>query len=187
MAITPEEFAQAAKLIGCEVAAIRAVDTVEAAGDGFLPSGRLKVLFEGHKFYEFTGGKYAKQYPTLCYKVWTKKYYLAGEKEYDNRFGVAFGLDSKAAMKATSWGRYQIMGFNYKSAGYASVDAMIDDFKVSEYNQLKAFCVLVKHMGIDDELRRLDWAGFAKVYNGAGYKKNQYDLRLADAYKKFKH
>ena len=38
----------------------------------------------------------------------------------------------------------------------------------------------------DDELRRHDWAGFARGYNGRNYKINQYDVKIAAAYKRFR-
>jgi site-specific recombinase XerC len=34
-------------------------------------------------------------------------------------------------------------------------------------------------------LHNNDWAGFAKRYNGPGYKKNKYDTKLASAYRKW--
>lgn len=36
-----------------------------------------------------------------------------------------------------------------------------------------------------NELQRKDWAGFARGYNGPGYAKNRYDIKLANAYKKY--
>jgi hypothetical protein len=36
------------------------------------------------------------------------------------------------------------------------------------------------------KLENLDWAKFARGYNGAGYKQNKYDEKLAAAYKKYK-
>jgi len=51
-----------------------------------------------------------------------------------------------------------------------------------EPEQLDAFVQFVKNAGLDDELRRLDWAGFARGYNGPAYKANHYDEKLAAAY-----
>jgi hypothetical protein len=48
-----------------------------------------------------------------------------------------------------------------------------------------AFLGYVKFNGIDDELRRHDWVNFARLYNGADYKRNKYDEKLAAAYKKY--
>ena len=39
--------------------------------------------------------------------------------------------------------------------------------------------------GLDDELRRHDWRGFARGYNGSGYEKHNYHGRLAAAYAKW--
>ncbi|TIX22747.1 MAG: N-acetylmuramidase family protein, partial [Mesorhizobium sp.] len=38
---------------------------------------------------------------------------------------------------------------------------------------------------LDGKLRNHDWAGFAKGYNGASFGKNAYDIRLADAFRKW--
>jgi hypothetical protein len=46
--LKPEDYAQAAKDLGCELAAVKAVTEVEARGAGFFPSKRPKILFEAH-------------------------------------------------------------------------------------------------------------------------------------------
>jgi hypothetical protein len=43
----------------------------------------------------------------------------------------------------------------------------------------------VENAGLVDELRRNDWAGFARGYNGPGYADNRYDTKLASAYSNF--
>ena len=50
--ITEQEFKEAADLIGCDIPAIKAVFDTEAAGAGFLRDGRVKILFEGHRFWK---------------------------------------------------------------------------------------------------------------------------------------
>lgn len=88
-------------------------------------------------------------------------------------------------MKSASWGKFQIMGFNYKAAGFEDVGAFVDAMKVSEDAQLQAFVNVVKSFGLADKLRRRDWAGFARGYNGENYKINRYDEKLATAYRKY--
>jgi hypothetical protein len=83
---------------------------------------------------------------------------------------------------ATSYGLMQIMGFNYRLAGFKSVDEMIESFKKSDANQLKGGLNFIKSAGLLDELRLKDWAKFAKGYNGAGYEANKYDTKLKEAY-----
>ena len=59
--LTDDDFARAAKELNVEVAAIRAVAEVEAAGAGFLPDGRPSVLFEAHVFHQHTKGAHAER------------------------------------------------------------------------------------------------------------------------------
>ena len=40
----------------------------------------------------------------------------------------------------------------------------------------------ISYNGLTPFLVRRDWAGFALRYNGEGYRANQYDIRLANAY-----
>lgn len=183
--LTINNFIGAAIRLNCEEATLRAVHAVEASGDGFFPSGKIKIRFEAHWFSHYTNGIYDKSYPNISVKEANRKLCLQGEKEY-LRFNIAFALNPTAAMLATSWGAFQIMGFNFSACQYESVDWMVTDFKKGEYNQLLGFCEFIKSKSLDDELREHRWADFAYYYNGKGYKKNQYDTKLANAYHKFK-
>jgi hypothetical protein len=44
----------------------------------------------------------------------------------------AVQLDRTAALKSTSWGLGQVMGFNYDKAGYDSVESMVQKSMESE-------------------------------------------------------
>lgn len=185
------DFHAAAKLLKCDVAAINAVAEVESSGKGFLSDGRVKILFEGHWFYKYTKGIYAASHPTICYPKWTKKFYAtgangdirgAGELQ---RLREAIALNRTAALLSASYGKFQIMGFNYAICGFVTVDDFYKAMKISEGEHLNAFCKYVKHNSLDDEMRNHKWAEFALRYNGTDYKKNQYDTKLANAYKKY--
>lgn len=177
------DFDIAAAVLGCDTAAIKAVCDVEAPQGGFLPDGRLRILFEGHHFHKHTGGKYSKAYPDISYPKWDATKYRgpAGERQ---RFSKAFGLDAEAAMKSASIGRFQILGANYAECGYTNVGAFWTAMQKGEDAHLIAFCRFVKFEELHFALRAHDWAAFARSYNGPGYKKNQYDTKLAAAYKK---
>ncbi len=54
--LSPDDFARAAKRIGCDVAAIRAVCHVEARGEGFDAKNRPVILPERHVFYRNLSG-----------------------------------------------------------------------------------------------------------------------------------
>jgi hypothetical protein len=77
------------------------------------------------------------------------------------------------------------MGFNCVAAGYPFVEAMVQSFVEDEENHLWAMVRFIRHNKLDDELRRHDWAGFARGYNGPGFAKNGYDKKLAASFAKW--
>jgi hypothetical protein len=187
----PSEFAGAAKRfddaaiesaaqkIGCAVAAVRAVIDVESRG-GFLPDGRPKILFERHYFCRLTGGKHDRANADISQKKWGG--YKGGAAEFD-RLERAVALDRSAALRSASWGAFQIMGDNFKACGFGNVEEFVKAMVAGEPEQLGAFVNFVKNNRLDDELRRLDWAAFARGYNGPDYKANKYDEKLAAAFR----
>ena len=179
--LNENDYKEAAQLLNCEVAAIKAVSKVESNGSSVDSQGRIRILFEGHVFYALTKGKYGVT--DISYPKWTKKYY--GLPQYD-RFNKAFSLDKSAAMQSCSWGLFQIMGFNYDKCGFTEVGSFVDFMKKSEKNQLLCFCRFVKSRGLDDEIRNRQWAKFAYGYNGSGYKQNAYDTKLEKWYNFYK-
>lgn len=166
-----------AERLGCSEAVIRAVLAVEAAGHGFLRDGRPKILFERHKFHQFTGGKHSSAFPSISSP--TPGGYAGGALEY-TRLETAYALAPEAALRATSWGLPQIMGFNHGLAGFESIQAMVEAFKAGEDEQLLAFATFIENVGLADELRNLEWKEFARQYNGPAHK--DYDKKLISAY-----
>ncbi len=188
--LTEKDYQKAAKLVGCEVAAIKAVAEVESSGAGFLSDGRPRLLFEGHQFYKYTKGAHKDVRPDLCHPKWTRANYAKGSAEARGagelrRFEEASQLDRGAALMSCSVGKFQIMGFNFALCGYKSVEEFWEALARSEGDQLEAFCCYVKSVGLDKELRAHNWAEFARRYNGPEYKKNKYDEKLAQAYAKY--
>ncbi len=67
--LTEAEFVSAASRLKCETAAIKSVVKTElGVREAFDEQGRPTILFERHKFYEFTAGKYAQAHPDICNK-----------------------------------------------------------------------------------------------------------------------
>ena len=182
--LSETDYRKAAIVLGVELATIKAVASVESRGNGFLSNGKPKVLFEGHWFSRFTKGKFDAKHPTLSYKKWTKRHYKGGTAEY-SRYLTAYALDAVAAMKSTSWGRFQIMGFNHDKCGYGNVKDYVEDMYKSELYHLLAFVKFLKHTGLDKHLKAKNWAAFARGYNGPGYAKNKYDILMKQAYEAF--
>lgn len=182
MAITKEGFAAAAASIGCEVAAVIAVATVESNGSGFDPEGFPRTLFEGHWFHRYSNGKFAKEYPNISYAKWTKQFYGKTWRDERARLAQAITLDRTSALLSASWGMFQIMGFNFSKCGYKTVQQFVTDMCKNEDTQLMIFTEYVKNSGLADELRDKRWADFARLYNGPEYAQNRYDTKLQAAY-----
>lgn len=180
--LTIQDYCEAARTLGCDVAALMAVAEVESSGSGYDEFGRIKLRFEGHKFREYTFGKYDKTHPHLSYPYKNQKFKQHGY----NAFNEAFALDQEAALKASSFGKFQPLAVNHREAGFTNVRAFVDFLRKSERNQLIVFCLMVKFRHLDDELRGLKWAAFAENYNGKSYRDNDYDGRMSRAYKKYK-
>ena len=185
MKLTDADFFRAARLLNCEPAAVRAVAAVESAGDGFLPDGRPKLLFEAHIFSRLTAHKFDATHPKISSHDWNRELYLGGAAEH-LRLAEAYRLDPAAALQSASWGKFQLMGFNWRRCGFETLQAFVDAMQSDEGAHLIAFCRFVKSMGLDDELRRQDWVGFGDGYNGPSFAINHYDTRLAKAYANFK-
>lgn len=174
---TPAIEAAASK-IGCQVAAVRTVITVESSG-GFLADGRPKILFERHYFSRLTKCKFDAANPDVANPKTGG--YKGGAAEYD-RLAKAIKLDRDAALRSASWGAFQIMGDNCKACGFADVESYVKAMVSGEPAQLDAFVGFIKKSGLDDELVRRDWTAFARGYNGPGYRANKYDEKLAAAF-----
>lgn len=190
--LTENDFVQAAKLLNVELGVVKAITEVEAKEFGFLPDGHPVILFERHKFYQFLakrkGAVFAKtmavSYGDICNPE--AGGYEGGAEEV-KRLTKASTIDQTCAMLSTSYGLFQLMGFNHKACGYDIVNDFVDAMKRSEREQMLAFVNLVKS---DNELhvamKKKDWAEIAKQFNGAAYAKNKYDTKLAAAYVSFK-
>lgn len=157
---------------------------VETRGGGFDAQNRPRILFERHKFYKYLPAE--KRAEAVNAGLASKSPGGYGkESEQYSKLARAINIDRRAALYSCSWGLAQIMGFNHRLAGYPSVDAMVEAFKADEENHLAAAVAFIKAAKLDDELRRHDWAGFAKGYNGENYRINRYDEKLAEAFQKW--
>jgi len=183
--LTSEDVADAAEALSCEVACVRAVIEVESNGKGFGPDGRPIILYEPHVFHRETGGKFSAGHGGVSYAKWGMKPYPKSQADRWAQLEYARKLDDTAALKSASYGLFQIMGFNYRACGFATVQDFVTAMMVSERAQLMAFVAYLKHTGLDRPLRDRRWAVFASRYNGPGYARNHYDTKLAAAYSRW--
>lgn len=185
------DYEWAGKYLDCESAAIKAVVKVETGdNEGFIAPGKPKILFEGHIFWSqlkkvgIDPEKLQKDHPGIIYQRWDKSKYLGGIKEYE-RFNEACEIDKDAAICSTSFGLFQIMGFNHDICSVDSPEEFYNLMCESEFRQLTLGLEFIRNNNLVKYIVKKDWAGFAKRYNGSGYKQNQYDIKLEKAYKEY--
>ena len=178
------DFKAAAVVLGVTEAHIRAVDIVESAGAGFDANQRIKLLFEPHKFRDHTGAKFDQSHSWLSHKYDAARNRISYKRNQHEVFTEASALDQDSAIKACSWGRYQILGEHYKALGFESPQEFLQQNLMSEQQQLLIFCSFIKvNPQIHAALKACDWPGFARRYNGPAYAANSYDVKLQAAYK----
>jgi hypothetical protein len=167
---------------------------VETSGKGFNSAGWVEFLFEPHKFYaNVTKNKLQEAVNEgLAYPHWKGpgSYPKTLQLRID-QFKKAAALDETAAIASASWGLGQIMGSECKEVGYDTPQAMLTAFAESEENQVIGMLRLIKNRGLDKDLLRfpnLDACRhFALRYNGAGYERNMYHIKLQTAFIRESH
>jgi len=178
--LTEEMYLSAAKALNCEVAAVKAVVITESKVTGaFDAQRRPTILYERHYFSSLTNGKYDKSHPEISGPRY--QHYGKFSIQYD-RLNKAIALDRQAALKSASWGAFQIMGNNYKTAGYESIEKFVEGMNTIT-GQVYAF---VNHISntpvLLNAIRNKNWAKFSYYYNGSGYKEKHYDTQMAANY-----
>ena len=182
--LSDDDYVEAAHVLHCEPAAIKAIAQTETGAEGAFDSqGRPSILFERHFFHRLTQGRFDASDPDISNR------HQGGYGRFSEQYPKlerAMKLDHAAALRSASWGKFQIMGDNYRQAGYQSVDAFVDAEKRSVQDHLAA---LVSYIKADAPMLRClqqkDWAGFASRYNGPSYRENDYDTKMRQNYERF--
>jgi hypothetical protein len=178
--LTLQDYRNAAARLGCRVSAILALADVEANGAGFA-AGKPKILFEPHRFSKLTNHRFDQDHPNISYPNWGERPY---PKLQDGRYAQlleAVGLDVWAGFSAASYGKFQILGENHLACGYDTPWWFAFGMAYDELAQLEAFEGFIRGAGILAPLRGGMWAEVAQRYNGIAFRKNQYDVKLAQA------
>ena len=173
-----------------------AIMDVEAGGDGFV-DGKLKIRFEAHRFRGLLGNDalFDANFDIADVRPWEKPQYMllpGGVKspihatqatEYA-ALERARGIDPQAAYGSLGMGIGQTMGENHARLGYASAQAMFDDYSESLPAQIMG---TINYILGDPHLvaavRVRDWEEIARRYNGRGAVKTYAPL-LEAAYAK---
>ncbi|GAA4349853.1 hypothetical protein GCM10023185_06910 [Hymenobacter saemangeumensis] len=199
--LTPAQIDATSLAAGFEPRAVRAVLQVECGGTGYAPNGWLLIQFEPSWFRrqlppvitarikQAVAAEAAKKELTeaevALLKDWrtTQANGVEGQLRERMAFDAACRIDKRAALLSTSWGLPQMMGFNHRACGFATVEDMVEAFRQSEANQLAGMLRFIKSKpALAAALKAKDWGVLAYHYNGPAYKQFNYDRRLATAY-----
>lgn len=188
--ITASDWKTQAANIGCEVAVLKAIPMVETNHiGGFLrDSGTPPVptiLYERKRFSTETKRKYDDTNADLSYseasfdaaKEGNPKAYAAdlATRMYVNglanyrRFINAYQLDKDAAVDSCSWGKFQIMGFNYANCGIKTRTQFLTAVFASEKSQFDLYVGFIQndeHGALKEAVIKKDWVKVARIYNG---------------------
>lgn len=174
-----------------EAAFLWTVIEVETAGVtqgfGFRDDRRPQILFERHKFRQFTNGQFDAAAPDLSGPAGAYGSLASQHSRLERAINLCTttNLGDEPALKSASWGIGQVMGFNHTAAGYASAAAMVAAMVDSEDAQLLAMSNFLEQAGLAKHLRARDWRKFAIGYNGPAQWKNKYEVKLAEHFQRF--
>lgn len=172
-------------------AVAEAVVAVESGGKCFAGDGRMIIRFENHLFHRHWGEanpeRFSRHFQFDAGTPWQGHRWRPSEQEAfrDQHawqgsldanqqaewevFNFAASLDPRAARLSISMGAPQILGSNYPTIGYESVEQMFDAFAESAHAQLLGFFDFIKASPQRvTALQRRDYRAFAEGYNGPG-------------------
>lgn len=178
--LTPDGLAGFTGATATGDAEMWAVIAVETSGCGYLPDRRPQILFERHIFSMLTGHIYDQSHPDISQPT-SGGWGPSGANQY-YRLTEAIALDEGSALQSASWGLGQILGQNFRTAGFNNVTDMVSAMVFSEDHQLAAMASFLIANHLARPLAQHDWASFARGYNGPDYAAKNYDGQLAHFY-----
>lgn len=160
--ISDDMFKRSAAELGVDESFLRALAEKEGNGKGFyLTTGKPIVRMENHildRYYNGIGKSFnaaAKYGPNR-----------SGSGEYD-RFSTALADNRSAAIYSTSFGPFQIMGFNAIPIGYKSLEEFFQKMSTNADDQFEAMIRFIKYKKLVPLIKARNYNAFAKIYNGS--------------------
>ncbi|WP_265518533.1 N-acetylmuramidase domain-containing protein [Nitratireductor luteus] len=186
---TARTIAEAAVEAGFEPAALLALVEVESAGrTHVLVDGRKEPLirFEAHYFdrrLEDETRQRARDEGLASPRAGA----VRNPPSQAARWALlerACRIDRNAAYESVSWGIGQVMGAHWSRLGYENVEALVAAARSGVEGQLRLTLRYIAMAGLANALKEKDWQAFARGYNGLGYARNGYHLKLSLAYRR---
>lgn len=171
-------------------AALLAVVDVESGGRVFARvNGKNEPLirFEGHYFDRFLRGepRIKARKAGLANPVPGRVRNGRSQASRWKKLDRAIDINRVAALSSCSWGVGQVMGAHWKWLGYGSVDALVAEARSGLAGQVRLMARYIDKANLIHALRSQNWRKFARVYNGPAFAKNQYDVKMAQAFDRY--
>ena len=185
---------RAADGAGIKRAALLALVETETAGKPFEDDGRTPaLLYERHVAW-LEAGKVSQKLRAafavagLAIMKWSRATQYKDQRNSSSRLaliGKARAINAEVANRSASWGLPQIMGFNAEGIGFETATHMVAYMTADLDAQIDVLVRNLRKMNLIAALNRGDWVRVARTYNGPGYAANRYDVKLADANKRW--
>lgn len=184
-AINSHDMLAAASRLNVPLANLKALAEKESGRASFSTAGRPVILFEAHWFSRLTKRVYDRTHPSISSRRWNRRLYARHMPGRYKRLARAARLNVDAALSSASWGKFQIMGFHWERLGYESPWDFAMQMVQSEGNHLDALVRFIEANNLAGALRACkagspqSCEAFAKGYNGSGFRKNSYHIKLS--------
>lgn len=191
--INDNDYATTAKDLGVEKEVLMAIASQESKHASFKAVKQATILFERHKMYRLLIKKgntkasvdaLSKKYPSIVNED------SGGYNDMTSyeKLKIAKSIDYSCAVQSCSWGKFQVMGFNYANL-YSSPRELEKAMNMCELQQFKYFVSYLKNTsGMVDALKNKNWERIATLYNGPNWKNQnpEYANNIKRYYNQFK-
>jgi murein L,D-transpeptidase YcbB/YkuD len=183
MSFSEADYQVAAADTGAPVPHIKGVSQVESAGEtSWIINGVSlpPVREEAHWFGKLSGYRFNGSHPDVSSTDWNPALAANTHAGAWAQVREAEALDKAAADQATSWGAFQVMGFNWQRLRYNSIDGFVLAMQTAS-GQMDAFVRYIKaDAALQNALVVGEWDTFEQRYNGGGFH-GAYAARIRDA------
>ena len=128
------------------MAALKAIAKVESGGAGFDAQGRPKILYERQVFARCCTpkGRFNAEHPDISAPTGYGRGNYGSPDSQWTKLARAFQLDHDAALKACSWGTFQILCENHKISGFPDVRSFVAEKFASPAGHLRALVRFIR-------------------------------------------
>jgi hypothetical protein len=190
---TQADWDKAAKDLGVNDSdLLKAIAQQESENIAFLASGKPKILYERHHFYDFYKDKYgvakanelSQTHENIIKNAnggYGSAAFFSEDGRFDNegyynhqfdRLEKAIKINEDMAIKSTSFGIFQVLG-EYCTYSNKTPKQFLQEMSRSEKFQIQAFVSFIKgdaaKKGLPSALNSKDWRKVASIYNGASW------------------